>query len=179
MLQRFLSLMVFALVPLAGPQAQTAQLLDESGDWKAYKYTDPVTEGPVCFAQSAPQSMEGNYQRRGSVWLQIAHYPNERNADNRINVVSFVAGFQFWNSGENFQPILSIGDQQFRMHSENETAWSFPDDDQAMVRALRDGATLTIETKSWRGTEIRDTFSLRGVTAMHNRISTECGVSPL
>ena len=65
------------------------------------------------------------------------------------------------------------------MHTDNETAWSFPEDDTNLTRALRAGSTLTIETKSWRGTEIRDTFSLRGVTAMHNRISQECGVDPL
>lgn len=176
MLQRFLGLMILALVPFAGLQAQTAELLEESGDWKAYKYTDPSTGGLVCFIQSAPKQMEGNYQLRGPVWLQITHRQNEQNADNRVNVTTFVAGFQFWDG---FQPILYIGDQQFRMHTENETAWSFPDDDQGLVRALRDGNNLTIETKSWRGTEIRDTFSLRGVTAMHNRISSECGVDPL
>ena len=65
------------------------------------------------------------------------------------------------------------------MVTENETAWSFPGDDNKLTRALREGNNLIIEAKSWRGTEIRDTFSLRGVTAMHNRVSQECGVDPL
>ena len=156
--------------------AQTAELLEESGDWTAYRYTDPTTGGLVCFMASKPTQMEGNYQRRGAVWLQVSHRQNDDNADNRVNVVSFTAGFQFW---DDFQPLITIGEDQFRMHTENETAWSFPPDDSALTRALREGSTLTIETKSWRGTNIRDTFSLRGATAMHNRISQECGVSPL
>jgi len=176
MLHRLLALFVLALAPLNLALAQTAELLDESGDWKAFKYTDPTTGGLVCFIMSAPTQMEGNYQRRGPVWLQISHRQNEANAANRVNVVSFAAGFQFW---EDFQPILSVGSEQFRMHTDNETAWSFPEDDTGLTRALRNGSTLTIETKSWRGTEIRDTFSLRGVTAMHNRISQECGVDAL
>ena len=176
MLQRLL-VFIYALCLTTGlAVAQTAELLDESGDWQAYKYRDPATGGLVCFVMSAPQKMEGNYQLRGAVWLQITQRQNETNADNRVNVVSFAAGFQFW---DNFQPTLTIGDEQFRMHTDNETAWSFPVDDTALTRALRDGAEVIIETKSWRGTEIRDTFSLRGITAMHNRISSECGVNPL
>ena len=156
--------------------AQIAQELASSGDWKAYTYTDPSSGGLVCFVSSAPKQMEGDYQRRGPAWLHITHRQGEESAANRVNVVSFAAGFQFW---EQHQPILRVGDQQFRMHTENETAWSFPADDTALTRALRDGASLIIESKSWRGTEIRDTFSLRGITAMHNRISEECGFDPL
>lgn len=156
--------------------AQTAQELGENGDWKAYSYNDPSGGGLVCFVTSAPKQMEGDYQRRGPVWLHITHRPASENAANRVNVVSFAAGFQFWDQ---HQPILRVGDEQFRMNTENETAWSFPEDDAALTRALRDGASLVIESKSWRGTEIRDTFSLRGITAMHNQISEECGVDPL
>ena len=176
MLRRFISFIFITLLPLGASMAQDPELLEESGDWRAFKYDDPAAGGSVCFIVSAPKQMEGNYQRRGAVWLHVTHRPNDDNAQNRLNVVSFAAGFQFWADS---QPILTIGDKQFRMHTENETAWSFPDDDIDLVRALRQGATLTIESKSWRGTEIRDTFSLRGVTATHNRVSQDCGVDPL
>lgn len=177
MLQRSLAILVLLLVlPFGHARAQSVQFLEESGDWKAYRYNDPTTGGLVCFIMSAPTQSEGNYQRRGPIWLHVAHWQNEENANNRVNVVSLAAGFQFW---DDHQPILTIGDEQFRMHTDNETAWSFPDDDSRLTRALREGSNLIIESKSWRGTEIRDAFSLRGVTAMHNRISRECGVDPL
>ncbi len=176
MMLRLIALFVVAccLAPIA--RAQTAQELGSSGDWKAYSYIDPTSGGLVCFVSSAPKQMEGDYDKRGPAWLQITHRQGEENAANRVNVVTFAAGFTFWDQ---HQPVIRIGDQQFRMHTENETAWSFPADDSALTRAMRDGASLFIESKSWRGTEIRDTFSLRGITAMHNRISEECGFDPL
>ena len=76
---------------------------------------------------------------------------------------------------EDSQPILQIDSDRFRMHTQDESAWSFPTDDGSLTRAMRDGNDLTIESTSWRGTEIRDTFSLAGVTAMHDLISQEWG----
>ena len=178
MLQRLFALIV--LLPLWGFTAAQAQeasgatLLDTSGAWSAYKYTDEQG-GLVCFIASKPREMEGNYQLRGEVWLQITHRQNPTAAANKTNVVSFIAGFRFF---EDFQPILQVGTERFRMHTQDESAWSFPGDDATLTRALRDGNEITIESKSWRGTEIRDTF-LAGVTAMHNLISQECGVSAL
>ena len=164
----FLSLPAYA-------QDSGATLIDSSGAWSAYKYNDDQG-GLVCFISSKPREMEGNYQLRGEVWLQITHRQNPISAANKTNVVSFTAGFRFF---EDSQPILQVGTERFRMHTQDESAWSFPNEDAALTRALRDGAELTIESKSWRGTEIRDTFSLSGVTAMHNIISQECGVDPL
>lgn len=175
MFQRFLGLIFILSAATLSASAQEVVQLDANGDWSAHKYTD-AEGGLVCFITSKPTQMEGNYTRRGPVWLQVTHRQQPGNASNKTNVVSFSAGFRFL---EDHQPILSIGTKQFRMHTQGETAWSFPGDDAELTRALREGNTLTIETKSWRGTEIRDTFSLRGVTAMHNRMSEECGVDPL
>ena len=178
MLQRLFALvLLLPVLGLGSAQAQEsgATLLDSSGAWSAYKYTDS-SGGLICFISSKPREMEGNYQLRGEVWMQITHRQNPESAANKTNVVSFTAGFRFF---EDSQPILQVGTDRFRMHTQDESAWSFPDDDEALTRALRDGAELTIESKSWRGTEIRDTFSLSGVTAMHNRISQECGVTAL
>ena len=97
MLRRFFAVIAFLSLLSGIVSAQSAQLLAESGDWKAFKYNDPTTGGLVCFIISAPTQMEGNYQRRGPVWLHVAHRQNESNAANRVNVVSFAAGFQFWD----------------------------------------------------------------------------------
>lgn len=175
MFQRLFGLIILTVATAGIAHGQQAELIESSGAWNAYKYTD-TDGGLVCFVSSKPSQMEGNYSRRGPVWLQITHRQEPESAANKKNVVSFSAGFRF---AEDHQPILTIGSDRFRMHTQDETAWSFPDDDVDLTRALRDGANLVMESRSWRGTEIRDTFSLSGVTAMHNLISEECGVTAL
>ena len=176
MLCRSIFGLIISLGVLNAATAQNAEIIQESGDWTAYTYDDATAQELVCFISSNPTESEGDYRDRGPVWLQVTHRKPNQATTGSAPVVSFAAGFDFW---EDSQPLLTVGDERYRLVSQGGHAWSFPKDDEALTRALRQGSTLTIETKSSRGTEIRDTFSLRGVTALHNRISDVCGVASL
>ena len=45
-----------------------------------------------------------------------------------------------------------------------------------MITALKRGLSLTIESRSARGNDIRDQFSLRGFTKAYDKISQACNV---
>ncbi|NIP75997.1 MAG: hypothetical protein GTN90_08450, partial [Xanthomonadales bacterium] len=60
----------------------------------------------------------------------------------------------------------SVGNSNFTMFTEGETAWApSSDDDNALIAAFRKGANAKVEGTSTRGTKTVDTFSLSGFTA--------------
>jgi hypothetical protein len=146
--------------------------INNFGDWTAYRYTDSSGQ-LTCFAATTPTRSEGNYTRRGDIWLQVTHRPNDSENINRKNVTSFEAGYPF---ADGWRPRVTIGNQVFAMFTIGETAWAWAADDDSMVGAMKAGASLIIEGRSQRGTYTRDTFSLIGVTAAINAIDEACGL---
>jgi hypothetical protein len=55
-----------------------------------------------------------------------------------------------------------------------DTAWAMPDQEAALVDALKAGLRLTIVGQSKRGTTTTDTYSLLGITAALNKMAAEC-----
>ena len=74
------------------------------------------------------------------------------------------------------RPIASVGGKNFAMFSKGgEAAWSRPENDAAMITALKRSLSLTIG-RSAQGNDIRDQFSLRGFTKAYDKISQACNV---
>jgi len=122
----------------------------------------------VCMMWSQPEDSEGDYKKRGEIFVFVTHRPGDR----EMNKVSFETGYTFKKSTE---VRVTIDGQAYTLYTEGSTAWSFSGkDDARMVKAMRAGVNMVMEGTSSRGTQTRDTYSLSGFTAAHNSINKAC-----
>lgn len=122
----------------------------------------------VCMMWSQPEKSEGDYTRRGEIFVFVTHRP----AGKEFNKVSFETGYTFKESSE---VKVTIDAQTFTLYTDGSTAWGRNDgDDKRMVTAMRAGRQMTMEGVSSRGTQTRDSYSLSGFTAAHNAINKTC-----
>ncbi len=160
-----------ALVAVSGTRPSLAQdeleYLGTHRDWHAFSFIENGSR--VCYIASRPTRDEGNYTSRGDIFLLITHRP----AENSRDVVSFITGYTYQPDSE---VEVTIGSQQFRLFTNNDTAWAYDaDDDRRMVQAMISGTTMVVRATSNRGTRTTDTYSLLGFTAARNQINELCG----
>lgn len=148
---------------------EVARKISEHNDWTAWKAD--AAEGPVCFATSEPTAQEGDYTRRGEVIARITHRPGRAPAGS-WDVFSMKAGYTY---AADSRVTLEIDGETFTLFANNDTAWSFDQDDRRLVQAIRAGNRMVVRGQSSRGTDTVDTFSLRGSTAAVNAINEACG----
>ncbi len=111
--------------------------------------------------------------RRGDILFFVTFRPGAGTAGE----ISFTGGYPFAPGstvrvtidGTNFDLIPGTEAPN------NEWAWpGNPQDDAALLAAMRRGATAVVTARSGRGTETRDTFSLQGFTAAMNEAEQRC-----
>ena len=164
----FLTATALAVGP-APAAAQEVEYLGTERDWHSFQFTENGSR--VCYMASRPTREEGNYTRRGDVFVLVTHRPGE----NSRNVVSFITGYTFQPGSD---VTVSIGGEDFTLFTEGDTAW--PRDtatDERLVNAMRRGANVVVAGVSSRGTRTTDTYSLFGFTATHAVISEACGIN--
>lgn len=138
-------------------------------DWNAFILEEP--SGKVCWMASRPKKQQGDFTKRGDVFVLVTHRP----AENSRDVVSFVAGYSF---AEGTEATVQIGNRKFELFTDNDTAWTRDDKtDRALSQAIREGASMTVRGTSSRGTRTTDTYSLSGSGAAYRAIGDACGVT--
>lgn len=134
--------------------------------WSAMSFTED--DKTVCMMWSQPEKAEGDYKKRGEIFVFVTHRPG----DSEMNKVSFETGYTFKESSE---VRVTIDEKVYSLYTDGSTAWSYDTkNDSHMVNAMRAGKTMIMEGVSGRGTETRDTYSLGGFTAAHNAINKAC-----
>ncbi|WP_207762369.1 invasion associated locus B family protein [Niveispirillum lacus] len=161
--------MMLPLLLLAAPDSLAAaepRLIGVFRDWNAFRLDE--ASGPVCWMVSRPKKMEGDFTRRGDVFLMITHRPAERSFD----VVNFIAGYPFADHAE---VTVQVGKQSFKLFSKDEQAWARDENtDRAIAQALPLSSTLVVRGTSLRGSRTTDTFSLAGSTGAYQAIGDAC-----
>ncbi|MBL4807051.1 MAG: hypothetical protein JKY31_07145 [Rhodobacteraceae bacterium] len=164
MFKKYLIGAVVALVMPTLTIAQEIEMVDSATDWSVY-----VTESPKeCFIISKPTQSsarrDGNAVdvRRGDIRFYITIIPGEQ----IISEPSFLAGYPLRQDA----PVeFRVGDTTMSLYPngeiDREYAWPRPDDDGALIAAMRGGSEAIVVGLSTRGTETTDTFSLIGFTA--------------
>lgn len=121
-----------------------------------------------CMLWSQPEKSEGNYQRRGEVFVFVTHRPAEKS----FNRITYDTGYNYQEGSE---VTLKIGKVSFRLQTHGTTAWTLsPEDDRKIIAAMRGGRQMTVQGVSARGTKTQDTFSLYGFSAAHRAIGKAC-----
>ena len=134
--------------------------------WSAMSFDED--DKIVCMMWSQPEKAEGDYKKRGEIFVFVTHRPGDR----EMNKVSFETGYKFKKSTE---VRVTIDGQAYTLYTEGSSAWSYSGkDDSRMVKAMRAGVKMVMEGTSTRGTRTRDTYSLSGFTAAHNSINKAC-----
>ena len=137
-------------------------------DWSAQTFSE--SGKIVCSMWSQPSKAEGKYTRRGEIYAFVTHRP----ASDRINELSFEAGYRFKPDSD---VTVTIGDETFTLFTKDSTAWNrTAEGDEALVMAMRAGSRMVVKGASSRGTLTTDTYSLRGFSAAHNAVNAACKV---
>lgn len=139
-------------------------------DWSVFQETDPVE----CFGVSAPKSQRNTKDgqpvtvNRGETLLFVFYRP----AQGVNGQVTFTGGYPF-ASGSTVT--LEVGGSDFQLFTEGDWAWpATPQDDAAIVSAMKRGAEAVLTGMSGRGTQTQDTFSLLGFTAAVDEAANRC-----
>ncbi len=146
--------------------AEGDQVLGRFKDWTVVAYGEDGVK--VCYIVSQPKKSEGDYTKRGPVYVQVT-----RRGSASQDVVSFVAGYPF---RAKVQVDVKIDAKAFKLFGHGETAWAYGEEgDREMVAAMRIGKRMTVRGISRRGTNTTDRYSLFGFTKDHQTMIEECG----
>ena len=138
-----------------------------NGDWSAYVVERSGNK--TCYMVSKPTKDEGNYTRRGDIFVLVTNDPSS----GTDGEVSFVAGYTYRAESD---VTVQIGGTSFELFTNGDRAWTRgPEEDAVLVEAMVKGADMTVKGYSSRGTLTTDTYSLRGFTATKRMIDRACG----
>ncbi len=163
----------FAAAMMAGSAAmaqESSNRVAANTDWSVFEEQNPRE----CWSVSAPKetvnTRDGNVVavRRGEILLMVFYRPG----DNVTGQVAFTGGYPFAGGST---VTIDIGGTQFQLFTEGEWAWpATPEDDAAVINAMKRGADATLTGRSGRGTVTTDKFSLLGFTASVDEAARRC-----
>jgi len=160
----------FFTVSLAWAEAADPVLIGTYGGkngWNVYHFHD--RGGEVCFMSRTPEKQEGKFKKRGPVLFFVTHWSGGKDA----NVISVSTGYDF---KPKIPVTLAIKGKKFSLIPLGDKAWTKDQtEDNAVIKELLAGASMTIKGISSHGTNTTDTYSLKGGTEAYKAITKECG----
>jgi hypothetical protein len=163
----FWALILIPLIFLWSPAgAQSGKFVARFSDWSAYVSDSPTNK--VCFAISQPKDSKPKNVKRGPIYFYISHWP----VDKVRNEISVKIGYPF---KANASSEVTIGTNRFKLFTKDEGAFvESVDTEQRLIDAMKTGSTMVITGRSARGTLTTDRYSLNGISAVLDKINTEC-----
>jgi invasion protein IalB len=156
-----------ALVATAGTAfAQSAKKMAEHGDWATYSYQ--AQNGKVCYVLTVPKpkSMKPATLDHGDMFFFVSQRPGQAVSFEP----QFIAGYEL-KEGSKVQ--VTIGDKTFSMFTKGKSAWvENAAEEPQLIAAMKAGADMQVQARSGRDNATSYTFSLRGITAALNSISS-------
>jgi hypothetical protein len=162
-----------ALTAVTGALAQGAAkptLLGTYKNWTMWSYDGSYGEsqGKVCYIYSEPEKMQPTKLDHGRVSFSVTIVP----AAEKSTEANFVAGYPL---KEQSKVTVEIGDRQFTMFTEGDSAWLVnKEDEPALLEAMRGGTRMVIKATSGKGNNTTYDYSLAGVTAASDKMQTDC-----
>ncbi len=161
--------MTLALGATALQAQESSNVVATMTDWSVF-----VEESPKeCWGVSSPKETVNTKDgdpvqvRRGDILLFVTFRPSASGE------ISFAGGYPF-AGGSTVK--LDVDGTTYDLITDGEWAWpGTKDDDAAILSALKKGTTAVLTAKSGKGTQTKDTFSLRGFTAAMEDAAKRCG----
>jgi hypothetical protein len=148
--------------------AQGVERLGDFTDWSAFRFEE--NGQPACYIASQPKKDEGKYTKRGKIYAIVTHRPAEK----RVGEISFKAGYTYKKDSA---VKVAVDKKSWTLFTDGENAWApSPEEDRALVKAMRAGSRMVVKGTSSRGTATTDTYSLLGFSKAYAAIGQACGL---
>ena len=138
-------------------------------DWSVFAEENPKECWGVSSPKETVNSRDGKpvSVKRSDILLFVTFRPGQAGGE-----TSFTGGYPF---APGSTVTVDIGGIKFEMIIDGEWAWAASvDDDAKILAALQKGTDATLTAHSAKGTQTRDTFSLRGFTAAMTEAASRC-----
>ncbi|MFN4192406.1 MAG: invasion associated locus B family protein [Tabrizicola sp.] len=160
-----------AAITLAGAAAQAQESTNRVAtmtDWNVFTEESPKE----CWGVSKPKETVNTRDgqpvsvRRGDILLFVTFRPG------KPGEISFTGGYPF-AGGSTVD--VAIDGSTFQLFTDGEWAWpGSADEDAKLLAAMKKGTTAVLTGRSGKGTQTKDTFSLRGFTAAMEDAEKRC-----
>ena len=163
------ALLLLAMLLGASPAwSQAIERLGDFTDWSAYHFVEGGQ--PSCYIASQPKTAVGDYTNRDKIYALVSHRPSVK----RIDEVSLVAGYVY---KVDIPVEVVVGAKRWSFFTEADKAWApTPEEDRALVQAMKSGSRMVVKGTSSRGTLTTDTYSLLGFSKAYAAIGKACGL---
>ena len=165
---RALAVATLSVMASAAVAQESTNLVATMTDWSVFTEENPKE----CWGVSKPKETVNTRDgqpvsvRRGDILLFVTFRPGQPGE------ISFTGGYPF-ASGSTVD--VSVDGKPFQLFTDGEWAWpGSPEQDAALLAALKAGTNATLTARSGRGTQTSDTFSLRGFTAAMTDAEQRC-----
>jgi Invasion associated locus B (IalB) protein len=159
----FLALALFATPALADDPVS----LGTFDDWESFTYQSGGN--PVCYVYSVPKKSDSAKKvKRDPIYFLVTHFPGRKIRGQ----ISTIIGYPFKESST---VTVKVDDASFELYTNGDGAWAAGTDvEAAIVKAMRNGKSLSVTGTSWKGTETTDTYSLMGAGKAIDKIDSAC-----
>jgi hypothetical protein len=138
---------------------QPRDALGVFGSWGAFRDSSPLR----CFAIARPVE-----RGRSQPFASIATWPGQ-GARNQLHIRLSRT------RAANARVTLAIGERRFELRAGDMDAWApDPRTDAAVVAAIRDGRSMSVETVSTNGGAFADTYALKGAATAIDAAALGC-----
>ena len=163
-----ISMTGFAALTAAATAQESTNRVATMTDWSVFADKNPTE----CWGVSSPKETVNTKDgkpvsvRRGDILLFVTFRPGVNGE------ISFSGGYPF-AAGSTVK--LDVDGNEFDLFADDEWAWpGTVDDDAAILAALKKGTTAVLTGRSGKGTQTKDSFSLRGFTAAMDEAAKQC-----
>jgi invasion protein IalB len=158
-------LAIAAVVP-AVAQQPAAKQIGQHNAWGTYSATTDDS-GKVCFVLTVPtEKQPASLDHGDRMFFLVSQKPGQ----NVSYEPQFMASYNFKDDSK---VTVSVGDKSFSMFTRGNSAWlENAAEDTQLVAAMKAGADMKVQAVSGRGNPTNYTFSLRGVSAALQSISS-------
>ncbi|MEZ5817051.1 MAG: invasion associated locus B family protein [Hyphomicrobiaceae bacterium] len=160
---------IFLLLTVVGagvPLAGAAELVGAHSDWKTYRHG--AGDEKLCFAVSEPGEANPKGLQRQSPHVYVTAWP-KAGVKAEISVLIGAA----LKKGVEIK--ADVDGSQFDLFPDGDRAYvSNANEEVKLLDAMRRGRSLTITATTASGQQTRDVYSLSGVTAAVQAMSSDC-----
>lgn len=161
------------LMPCLAPAAAAApEILGVFKNWSAY--STGTGAGKVCYALSRPTASEPRHLRRDPTYFLINDWPDRKaKAEPEI-----VPGF-LYKPGSSVEVQVGADKLSFFTKDEGGTGGAWVEaqaDEERLVAAMKGASEAVVTSTSKRGTKVRDTYSLAGLSEALDKAHQACGM---
>lgn len=149
-------------------QSESDNLVAQTSDWNVFAEQNPTECWGVTVPKETVNSRDGKpvTVRRGDILLFVTFRPGQSPQ------ISFSGGYPF---ADGSAVDVDIDGKPYQLMTDGEWAWAANEAaDAELLAAMKNGSNAVLTARSGKGTQTRDTFSLRGFTAAMTEAENRC-----